>query len=1059
MDLRARLQSLLEADYAIERELGGGGMSRVFVATEKRLGRRVVIKVLSSELAATLSTERFEREIQLAASLQQANIVPVLTAGIVDGTPFYTMPYVEGESLRGRLARGPLSEHETLSILRDVARALVYAHERGVVHRDIKPDNVLLSGEAAVVTDFGIAKAINAARTQAGANPTGAITQLGTSIGTPAYMAPEQVAGDPAADQRADLYAFGCMGFELLTGSPPFHGLAPHKLMAAHLGEAPPTVSSRRPDVNPVLDALITACLAKLPEDRPANAREVLRELESAVSGSSRDALPASLAGRQWGLLPALGIWAASFVATWILARAAVVGIGLPSWTVAVAVIAAAFGAPAVLLTWYVQRSARRALLTTPQRTPGGTQIHTTMATLALRASPHVSWTRTWRAGMIAGGIVVGAIATVMILRVFGLGPAASLLAAGRIGADSRVLVAEFASNTADTSLGSVMAQAMRTSLGQSKAVRLVTPQEVSTGLQRMTLPASSRLGDTVARNLAVREGIPLLVTGQVAAIGSGFLLTARLVSADSGVELAAFQHGANGAGDLLDAIDRLARDLRARIGESLRTVQRAPPLEQVTTSSLAALREYTRAAKLGDNQGDFAGGLEHLTAAVREDSTFAAAWRKMGVYGFNAGRPLSEQFRAMAAAYRFRNRLAGDERADVVASYLLQTNTRQALAAYRAAPGVSRNNEALLLVNLGENAAAESLAVAEIAHTSGPGRPPIIQLYSNLIVAQIGQRKIADARHTLVNLRRDYPGASLSEWADAWVQWAENGADSLEARAVRLGRSKNPVLRAVGTRAEAALAGARGQLRRYGTLANIAEAVADSAHFFADPVGDAADVIVATAVHLNGAANGVKQLDSLVAANPPGKVPVLDRRELEVAAAYAQLGRPEKAKPLILEFERVASREERLVRWSSWRAAQGEVALAEGRAPDALAAFRVSATADTGHLEDNVFGRKAVRYARAFDRAGQRDSAIAHYEQYASRSGMVSYLNAPLLLPTSLRRLGELYESKGDITKAIEKYEEFVKLWQSADPELQPQVAEIRDRVKRLRAIEAKKR
>ena len=1059
MDLRARLQSLLEADYAIERELGGGGMARVFVATEKRLGRRVVIKVLSSELAATLSTERFEREIQLAASLQQANIVPVLTAGIVDGTPFYTMPFVEGESLRGRLSRGPLSEHETLSILRDVARALVYAHERGVVHRDIKPDNVLLSGEAAVVTDFGIAKAINAARTQAGTNATGAITQLGTSLGTPAYMAPEQVAGDPSTDHRADLYAFGCLGFELLTGSPPFHGLAPHRLMAAHLGETAPSVSSRRADVNPVLDALIAACLAKLPEDRPANARVVLRQLESAVSGSSREALPASLGARQWGLLPALGVWAASFAATWILARAAVVGIGLPSWTVPLALAAAALGAPAVLFTWYVQRSARRAVLTTPQRTPGGTQIHTTMATLALRASPHVSWARTWRAGAISGGVVVAAIGVVMILRVFGMGPAASLLAAGRISADSRVLVAEFASNAADTSLGSVMAQAMRTSLGQSKAVRLVTPQEVSAGLQRMTLPASSRLAENVAHDLAVREGIPLLVTGQVATVGSGFLVSARLVSADSGTELAAFQRGANGAGDLLDAIDHLARDLRARIGESLRTVQRAPALEQVTTSSLAALREYTRAVQLGDAQGDFVGGLEHLTIAVREDSTFAQAWRKMGAYAFNNFRPLSEQFHAVSAAYRFRNRLAGDERAEVEAYYLRELNTREALAAYLAAPGVSKNNAAVILGMLGENAAAESLAAAEIARTSGTGRAPIIQLYVQVIVSQLAEGKIPDARRTLVNLRRDYPGAFYSQWIGASVSWAAGGADSLGVSGAKLVESKTSVLRAAGARADAALAGARGQLRQYGELSHRADAVEDTARFNVDQVGSAVNVIVATAVHRRGAASGVRQLDSLVAANPPGRVPVLDRRDLELAAAYAQLGRPDKAKPLIADFQRVASREERLVRWSAWQAAQGEVALAEGRAADALAAFRASATADTGKLEDGHYGRTAVRYARAFDRADQPDSAIAHYERYASRSEFLSYLSAPLLLPTSLRRLGELYEAKGDITKAIEKYEEFVKLWQNADPELQPQVAEIRDRVKRLRAAEAKKR
>jgi serine/threonine-protein kinase len=201
-DLRDRLQESLASTYTLERELGGGGMSRVFVAQERRLGRQVVVKLLSPELAASLSTTRFEREIQVAASLQQANIVPVLAAGEVDGLPYYTMPFVDGESLRARLGRGPVSIAEVVSILRDVSRALAYAHAHGVVHRDIKPDNVLLSGHTAVVTDFGIAKAIAAAAQ----GPAGAtITQLGTAVGTPMYMAPEQAAGDPGTDHRADI--------------------------------------------------------------------------------------------------------------------------------------------------------------------------------------------------------------------------------------------------------------------------------------------------------------------------------------------------------------------------------------------------------------------------------------------------------------------------------------------------------------------------------------------------------------------------------------------------------------------------------------------------------------------------------------------------------------------------------------------------------------------------------------------------------------------------------------------------------------------------------------
>src|SRR3954466_4039979 len=258
-------------------------MSRVFVAEEHRIGRRVVVKLLSPELSAAVSASRFEREIRVAASLQQANIVPVLAAGDLEGLPYYTMPYVEGESLRARLGRGPLSIGETVGILRDVSRALAYAHERGVVHRDIKPDNVLLSGHTAVVTDFGIAKAISAAaESPAGEN----LTQLGTAVGTPAYMAPEQAAGDPSTDARADIYAFGRVAYELLAGHPPFHGLSPHKLMAAHMAEVPKPIEELRPDTPPALARLVARCLAKDPAKQPANADEVLGELAGTTSSA-----------------------------------------------------------------------------------------------------------------------------------------------------------------------------------------------------------------------------------------------------------------------------------------------------------------------------------------------------------------------------------------------------------------------------------------------------------------------------------------------------------------------------------------------------------------------------------------------------------------------------------------------------------------------------------------------------------------------------------------------------------------------------------------------------
>ena len=287
--LRDQLQTTLGAAYTLERELGGGGMSRVFVARDAALERDVVVKVLAPELAAGVSAERFTREIKLAAGLQQANIVPLHSAGVTaEGLPYYTMPFVDGLSLRSRLERsGALPVAEAVGVLRDVARALAYAHERGVVHRDIKPENILLSGAAAVVTDFGIAKALSASRTQA---PGGTLTQIGTSIGTPAYMAPEQAAGDPDTDHRADLYALGCVAYEMLRGSAPFDGRPTHQLFAAHMNETPKPIEQHRADVPRPLAALVARCLEKDPAHRPQSAREILEALDGVTTGGTHSA-------------------------------------------------------------------------------------------------------------------------------------------------------------------------------------------------------------------------------------------------------------------------------------------------------------------------------------------------------------------------------------------------------------------------------------------------------------------------------------------------------------------------------------------------------------------------------------------------------------------------------------------------------------------------------------------------------------------------------------------------------------------------------------------------
>jgi serine/threonine protein kinase/tetratricopeptide (TPR) repeat protein len=281
-----QLSTALGPGFTIERELGGGGMSRVFVALENALERRVAVKVLPDHLAASVSVERFKREILLSAGLQHPHIVGVLSAGDAGGLPFFVMPFVEGESLGSCLSRsGPLSVRRAVSILKDVTRALAYAHERGVVHRDIKPHNILLAAGAATVTDFGVAKAITSAR-RSGVQG-GTLTSAGTSLGTPLYMAPEQAAADPDVDHRADIYALGITAYEMLTGAAPFAGLAPRALLTARMSEDPPRVDLVRVDVPRALSDLIMRCLARDPADRPQSAEELLTTLDdpAMVSG------------------------------------------------------------------------------------------------------------------------------------------------------------------------------------------------------------------------------------------------------------------------------------------------------------------------------------------------------------------------------------------------------------------------------------------------------------------------------------------------------------------------------------------------------------------------------------------------------------------------------------------------------------------------------------------------------------------------------------------------------------------------------------------------------
>jgi eukaryotic-like serine/threonine-protein kinase len=317
----ARLTAALSDRYRLERELGQGGMAIVYLAEDLRHGRKVAIKVLHPELSAVLGGERFLGEIKVTANLQHPHILGLIDSGEADGLLYYVMPYVAGESLRARLVRErQLPVEEALRLSREVASALDYAHRQGVVHRDIKPENILLQDGSALVADFGIALAVH----QAGGNR---MTQTGMSLGTPAYMSPEQAMGEREIGARSDVYALGAMTYEMLAGEPPFTGPNSQAIVAKVLTEPPPPLRPKRPTVPPAAEAAIVTALQKLPADRWGSAREFSEALSGTGAQRSQTAATIPMAAVR---APAASVRRASLVwAGWL---AALVAGGVATW-------------------------------------------------------------------------------------------------------------------------------------------------------------------------------------------------------------------------------------------------------------------------------------------------------------------------------------------------------------------------------------------------------------------------------------------------------------------------------------------------------------------------------------------------------------------------------------------------------------------------------------------------------------------------------------------------------------------------------------------------------
>jgi tetratricopeptide (TPR) repeat protein len=1048
-EIRERVQASLGAGYHIERELGGGGMSRTYVAMEESLSRSVVVKVLSPEMAAGVSVDRFKREILLAARMQHPHIVPVLTSGDAGGLPWFTMPYVEGESLRARLGRGPLSTSEAVSVLRDVARALAFAHARGVVHRDIKPDNVLLSEGSATVTDFGIAKAISAARSGGGAT----LTMAGTSIGTPAYMAPEQAAGDPNADHRADIYAFGCMAYEVLTGRPPFHGQSPAKLLGAHLAEKPRDVRELRVDTPEPLAALVMQSLDKEPGARPQAAGDLVRVLDTVTSSGATAAAPGVLAGRI-NVGKALGLWALGAALVGLTAWAATVVIGLPDWVLPGSIGVMLAGLPIIGFTAWVQRVTHRAYTATPTFTPGGTATSPsgTLHTIAIKASPHVSWRRTWMGGAIAVGGFVVLVVGWMVLRALGIGPAGSLVGAGKLGAGDQIILVDFASPPNDSTLGVTVTEALRADLSQSSLFRVFPRLATVEALRLMQRPVTSRVDFDLARTIASREGIKAVLDGDIVALGGRYVLTTRLMSPDA-EQLATFSVEAASDNDLIPAIGRLGKQVRTKAGESLKQVREAGALDRVTTNSLDALRKYALANLVQDQTFDYTQSIPLLKEAVTIDSTFAMAWRRLTAYYNNLFR-FQEARDAAIHAFRYADRLSEVEKQLTYANYYTsgpEVDEEKAFAAFEAViardslNAIALNNAANVLAKRREDEKAVQYYMRGARQAGGSAI-----LFSNLIPAAVRLKRWELADSLSREFVRRFPNNPVALREPAYLAALRGDFDRAEQLAKEI-EPKIAASRSGVTQQHAFLANltlVRGRVRE--SLRHRAEQRQRAAEAGSGPLAIlllGMDSVAVTAVVLEHNAEARAQLERALKRTPVDSVPFLDRDYSTYLAIAAFAGDSARARAWHAAGQKVWDSVGKLVDRPAWEAMDdASLAFATAHYDEALAALE---RADRLKLP-NIALLEAMRFF-VFDRLRRADSAIAAGERYLTNSDDGRLQQDGLILAGIHQRLGEMYEAKGDADRALTHYQAFVDLWKNADPELQPRVQDVRARVARL--------
>jgi eukaryotic-like serine/threonine-protein kinase len=708
-----------------------------------------------------------------------------------------------------------------------------------------------------------------------------------------------------------------------------------------------------------------------------------------------------------------------------------------------------------------VHHGVHRAMTMSATTTGGSSTKHSTMTRLAVKAGPWVSWRRVAIAGAISMSALAFFVLVFMLMRAYGIGPAGSLLASGKLDAKDRLLVADFRATGPDTSLGSVVTEAVRTDLGQSSTISLVSHSAVSSALQRMQRPDSSRLDVALARELAQREGLGAVVDGDIRPVGSGFVLTLRLIAAQSGDALATYQETVADTKELLPAVDKLTLKLRGKIGESLKAVRATRPLEAVTTRSLAALREYDLALRAQDVEYNLPRAISLYKSAIALDTEFAMAYRRLGTALRENGSPKEECDSAFARAYRYRDRLTDVERNLAIGSYFWGgpgEDRSQAASSLSAILDVDSLN-ANALMNLAylersrRNFARSELLfqrMLESVHTATDS----LNAFGGLIWLRVAQSKLPAAAATLTAARRAFPNDITLKYAHMELLYAQGQEDSATLQLEDL-RKNDPdaQVRAEATLELAQLALLHGRVQeslrmgRDAALQNEARGIPISPYLH--------DIHIAwdRLWYAGQSSRAVAEVDDVLRRIPIHSVKPSLRMYFWWVSIYAIGGRPERARAM-LNLHRADVTDSSMRRNDEFHVHNGlaEIALAEGRPLDALGEFQLQDRGPDGPLTDCAWCMMP-NYGRAYDLANMPDSTVAMFERFLAAPRYVQ-TDADYLAGIH-KRLGELYEARGELAKAVQHYQAFIDLWRDADPELQPKVIQVRQRLAHLRESE----